>query len=381
MGAQISRVSVAKRKVKPRVDYRPTVGDIVQVRHILLSQKLQLPIEIVDLILDQACYWASTSVSSSTGVVATGARRGVGDRLVLRTLPLGYCGDGIQEHEVGSEHMVVRKLHIPTKTLDRVPELADTVVPPRGAHPCRKIEFDIVSHDQGWAGEPGHNTYKNSYTWFDAGIEKIVLQPQEHEGEGPPKEASSFAWDEILHTASPEDLLPLSSSSSETSEREASDDKALDAPIPPLPRPQFHLPLTPSQIDIINNELHNVPPSPTSTEASATPSITFTPKHPVDAAGALAHAFLPPSTRIQSNKLATRASRRHVIHWSYLDVAGPESPEGIAALAAGRGEASVDGAFVRRLELGDCVTLWAHARFPGWRNHVESAKVTVWWAV
>lgn len=41
-------------------------------------------------------------------------------------------------------------------------------------HPCRKIVFTIRSRDQGWGGGPtNHNTYKQSWTWFDAGLERF----------------------------------------------------------------------------------------------------------------------------------------------------------------------------------------------------------------
>jgi hypothetical protein len=41
-------------------------------------------------------------------------------------------------------------------------------------HPCRKIVFTIRSHDQGWGGEnTDHGSYRSSWTWFDAGLEKF----------------------------------------------------------------------------------------------------------------------------------------------------------------------------------------------------------------
>lgn len=45
---------------------------------------------------------------------------------------------------------------------------------PRLMHPCRKIVFSIRSHDQGWGG--GHDnqdTYRSSWTWFEAGLERF----------------------------------------------------------------------------------------------------------------------------------------------------------------------------------------------------------------
>jgi hypothetical protein len=45
----------------------------------------------------------------------------------------------------------------------------------RGEHPCRRIVFSITSHDQGWADDTeDEGTYKGSFTWFDAGLERLV---------------------------------------------------------------------------------------------------------------------------------------------------------------------------------------------------------------
>lgn len=47
-------------------------------------------------------------------------------------------------------------------------------VPRTLANPCRKIVFTIESRDQGWGGEPEHReTYRGSWTWFEAGIERL----------------------------------------------------------------------------------------------------------------------------------------------------------------------------------------------------------------
>lgn len=44
---------------------------------------------------------------------------------------------------------------------------------PRGAHPCRKIVFTLLSHDQGWGGGQSIGHYDGSYTWFDVGKEEL----------------------------------------------------------------------------------------------------------------------------------------------------------------------------------------------------------------
>jgi hypothetical protein len=47
----------------------------------------------------------------------------------------------------------------------------------------------------------------------------------------------------------------------------------------------------------------------------------------------------------------------------------------------GRGSETGNGDFVRSLQIGDVVTVWARARFPGWANLVEELRVDMYWAV
>lgn len=45
---------------------------------------------------------------------------------------------------------------------------------PRLIHPVRKVVFKIKSHDQGWGGDAeAKGTYRASWTWFEAGLEKF----------------------------------------------------------------------------------------------------------------------------------------------------------------------------------------------------------------
>lgn len=51
-------------------------------------------------------------------------------------------------------------------------------------HPCRKIVFSMRSRDQGWSGDrANHGTYKASWTWFDAGLERLDAVVGEDEKE------------------------------------------------------------------------------------------------------------------------------------------------------------------------------------------------------
>lgn len=40
-------------------------------------------------------------------------------------------------------------------------------------HPVRKVVFTIQSHDQGWATGERNRGYHNSWTWFEAGLERF----------------------------------------------------------------------------------------------------------------------------------------------------------------------------------------------------------------
>ena len=85
---------------------------------------------------------------------------------------------------------------------------------------------------------------------------------------------------------------------------------------------------------------------------------------------------------LQSNLVATAETQPHEITWHYFDSIDPDSVEAEAIhLSKGRGRATLDGSFVRNMEVGDSVVLWARARFPGWENHVKVAAVRVFWAV
>ncbi|KAJ5381590.1 uncharacterized protein N7496_004018 [Penicillium cataractarum] len=44
-----------------------------------------------------------------------------------------------------------------------------------GRSPVREIRMEIWSHDQGWSSySEDHGTYRNSWTWFDLGIERAI---------------------------------------------------------------------------------------------------------------------------------------------------------------------------------------------------------------
>ena len=108
------------------------------------------------------------------------------------------------------------------------------------------------------------------------------------------------------------------------------------------------------------------------------------PNTPTPAAtGAQYHHTLQPAPDhlIQRNILASRNYEHHRVEWSATDNVDPESPEADKLVAAGRGRATGNGAFVKSLKLGDMVTVWARARYPAWVNNVKRVEVRVYWAV
>ncbi|KAH7925691.1 hypothetical protein BV22DRAFT_969693, partial [Leucogyrophana mollusca] len=124
---------------------QPTIADIIQVKDLFSRISTPLPIELVDKILDDASYWPYSSITLDLPRSVPGSRHYNKDDMYMRTLPLA-----------GGESYDGRWL------------------PPRGEHPCRMIEFQLWSRDQGFSHEiHNHGTYRGSYTWFDAGVESL----------------------------------------------------------------------------------------------------------------------------------------------------------------------------------------------------------------
>ncbi|KAJ5732035.1 hypothetical protein N7493_003516 [Penicillium malachiteum] len=92
--------------------------------------------------------------------------------------------------------------------------------------------------------------------------------------------------------------------------------------------------------------------------------------------------LLPRDYKLQVNARHCRTVQNHTIVWHCRDCIGPESHEAYyIERKEGRGRLTLDGRYVRELEIGDSIALWAKARFPGWVNNVYKASVRVFWAV
>ena len=84
---------------------------------------------------------------------------------------------------------------------------------------------------------------------------------------------------------------------------------------------------------------------------------------------------------LQRNQVAQRSWRDYEIKWSYLDNTSPETDAGQALAEEGRGRGTGTGELVRSLKMGDVISVWAKARFPGWTNYVERVMIEVYWAI
>ncbi|EIW75423.1 hypothetical protein CONPUDRAFT_131665 [Coniophora puteana RWD-64-598 SS2] len=122
-----------------------TTSDIYTVR-ILLSSFL--PVELIDIILDEADYWSHSRVEASMCRKDYGLDDGTDyGEIFLFTMPLA--------HPDTVDHQVASKISIK-----------------RGEHPCRRIVFELHSRDKGWSDYPEqHGTYDRTRSWFDVSID------------------------------------------------------------------------------------------------------------------------------------------------------------------------------------------------------------------
>ncbi len=247
-------------------------------------------------------------------------------------------------------------------------------------HPCRKIVFRITSNDQGWSSQrENRGTFKGSYTWFDAGLQKlqgIDLRnvPDVYTGSKPIKHWASPAGNPKLSPALnardgfEHDDIPADDVSSDEGVMSNANEYHL----------QFHN--RGSSIGDLPGWKHyrfdiaEVGPPFKEPEEGITEE-----EHLMSAE--IDHPFLSHGKTIQRNRHAVSAPRDYEIVWRWDDDIQPDSEEAEELDANGRGMETGNGEFVRSLKVGDIVTVWARARFPGWVNAVEKVEVDVYWAV
>ncbi|UNI13589.1 hypothetical protein JDV02_000317 [Purpureocillium takamizusanense] len=305
--------------------YHPTPIDIAVTR-IMLARSKRLPPDLVDAIFDYAEYWAhSTNAINFTTEhqdhLRISSSSQVETKFLLRSFPLGLTG-------IAADKALVEELAYDTNEAKPRP-LAKEHEPayfarlanyptPRLARPCRRIVFSIRGKDQGWVSQPdSQGTFDASWTWYEAGLERF-----DADQDCDSKCTYDVRRESPKSTAMPLPVCGLRSLKPTIKSNPEDDDYTYDHPL-----------------------LHQDP-------------------------------FV-----IQKNRTAAREFDDHVVTWSYLDDAKPDSDAGKALAEQGRGRATGDGAFVRDLRLGDVVTVWGMARFAGWVNNVESVKIDLYWAV
>ncbi|KAG5915784.1 hypothetical protein E4U42_007909 [Claviceps africana] len=316
--------------------YRPTPVDII-VAHIMLTRSLKLPPELVDSIFDMAEYWAHSinvidyPAQQQRELRIMGSSR-TENKFLVSSLTII---DGQESLSNEPAYDTLDATPLPHKT-DCDPSYFSKLAmypTPRLLNPARKIVFKIKSHDQGWGGPlEKRGTFEASWTWFEAGLER-------------------FDPEATCHGYSTFD----------------------GASIPALPVCGLR-PIQPEIAPVRSNAGHDKP-----TEQNQADSVepdpaedVYTYIHPLQGR---------PEWQIQCNKTATRDWQEHKITWSYLDDVKSDSDEGKALETRGRGRATGDGSFVRNLRMGDVITVWGKARFPGWVNSIERVEIEVYWAV
>ncbi|KAI1140940.1 hypothetical protein F5Y05DRAFT_375634 [Hypoxylon sp. FL0543] len=299
--------------------YEARPEDIVEVKDIL-SKGRNLPPELVDIILGYAEYWAcSATVIDYTNhprshISILGARPGQ-DQFLVRTEPLGLTKWAPSSQDLWRVESAPKQLE-KEYTQSELEQLIEGPISTL-EHPFRKVVFDIVSRDQGWSGDhQNHGTYRGSFTWFDAGLERFDKDNE---------------------------------CSPECPDRRNSDNSTATTDIPTCA-------IRPVWPRVVPNE-------------GGAPGMRY--HHEL---------LPDPDHLIQRNKHAEKSFQHHHIEWSWDDDISPDSPAAETLDEAGRGKGTGNGEFVRSLRYGDIITVWACSRFPGWSNNVQRCEIKVYWA-
>ncbi|CAK7567675.1 MAG: hypothetical protein SEPTF4163_005643 [Sporothrix epigloea] len=353
--------------------HQPSICDILVVK-IMLQRRTGLPLEIINVIIDEAAYWARSQThfmgEKGRGLTAS-SHGGHGNRFVLRTPPLGFRrppvrGDATSQRKYTNEEPTPIPAEIAARGGDCSAEDIRGWLPagqaPLLEHPCRRIVFTFVSRDQGWASHRHENDeFKGSYSWFDVGLERYGWQ-----GERAEPVSANLESDTETET----------STKTETSTAPS---------VPVAPESAVLYTVCPSVVaaPVAPAALDNTSSRPPSDQPPQNWQFDF----PLN----------PGNDRLQSNSVASAIYTEYKVAWSWDDekpplleevleegstaAAGDDPPSRCPLELAGRGSDTGDGSFVRNLRVGDVVTVWAKARYPGWSNTVRKMRVDVYWAV
>ncbi|KAK9420897.1 hypothetical protein SUNI508_00988 [Seiridium unicorne] len=202
--AEVEQPSSSSSNTTAPEDFDPDLGDVLAVKD-LLKLAGNLPDEIAIMILDNAEYWAcsSTTVDYTNlpqhHLLLRGQRNE--NQFLVRSEPFGMTSWSPDDQEAWRLQAIPQELqeNVPYPKLESyVDKRLDAIL----ESPCRKIVFKIQSNDQGWGGDGrNHGTYKASYTWFDAGLERFEGQglstddsDTSHGGSGIPVSALRPIW-------------------------------------------------------------------------------------------------------------------------------------------------------------------------------------------
>ncbi|KAJ7256225.1 hypothetical protein B0H12DRAFT_1112850 [Mycena haematopus] len=127
-------------------NYHPSSpDDVFQVRRFLVDF---LPPELVNTILDEAKYWPRI--------------RSTRDRILI------VSASSSSDHDASLRCLVTPPFPVP-----------EALGGPSARLHVKLVEFNILSNDQGWGGNPqDEGTYNGSYTWFEAAILRPGTAPE-----------------------------------------------------------------------------------------------------------------------------------------------------------------------------------------------------------
>jgi len=342
--------------------YSPSVSDVLDIKSYLFK-KFSLPVELIDSVIEFAEYWPHTTTITKTSTTIR-AQRDRENQFILRSYPLGFLPSEAQdqeyqmlpEYKYSYESMEpkpwLESRNILSDATEEVLKKWESASKPRVEHPCRKIVFTIKSKDQGWGGGAGRGTYNESFTWFDAGLERV----------------SAFRETTLLEAweLAPFPQFRLHTGTNESQPRSTTTHP--NAPKPPLVCSlRTILPITISRQG--------------GSETQHNPSLTAAHEESNEAEYHFFHALNPSGAALQKNVTAGRTAKEHTITWSCDDNINPESVQAKELEKVGRGRETGTGEIVRGMKVGDVVTVWAKARYGQWVNHIEEVKIDVYWSV
>lgn len=92
----------------------------------------------------------------------------------------------------------------------------------------------------------------------------------------------------------------------------------------------------------------------------------------------LVHSDCTPPIVVQRNNSISSLNQYALVTWRYDDDDEAAAADGDEIARKG---STVNGNFVRKLEVGDCIALWVKGEQEPWMNAIDRVKISVFWAV